>query len=349
MIWRCIRSILFLFDAESIHNFSSFFLKVHSRFIPKEKLLAHKKTKFSLAGFSLDSPLGLAAGFDKNATMIPALRSRGFGFVEIGSVTPRAQAGNPLPRLFRLPHSQALINRMGFNSIGAALVAARLTQLRAGGNLGFPVGVNLGKNRDTPLERAGEDYIVALEKLYAVSDYLVVNLSSPNTPSLTDLQEASFLQPLLSSVCEARDRMARSFGGEARPLFLKISPDLTPEAQIQALGIAMNAGFAGIIASNTSRRRDLPGIDRLDAAVLSQEGGLSGKPLLKETLGNIPRLRTALGPKPCLIAVGGIFSRQDGEALLDSGASLLQAYTGFIYGGPRFPSQFLGLALEKGE
>lgn len=349
MIWRCIRGFLFLFDAEAIHNLSSFFLKIYSQLIPAQKLAPRRKTKFSLAGLVLDSPLGLAAGFDKDAKMIPALRALGFGFVEVGSVTLRPQMGNPAPRLFRLPHSQALINRMGFNSDGADAVAARLAHLRAQGKLGFPVGVNLGKNRDTPLELAGADYVASLEKLYAVSDYLVVNLSSPNTPSLTDLQEANFLQPLLASVHEARDRAAKTSGGLLRPLFLKISPDLKPAAQVQAAGIAMEAGFAGIIASNTSRRRDFKNIQSGDEAVLGQEGGLSGRPLFDETLATIPRLRAALGSKPCLIAVGGIFSRRDGEVLLAAGASLLQAYTGFIYGGARFPSQFMSLGLEKDE
>jgi len=343
MLWTIIRRFLFLLDPELAHDFGCLGLRILSFFTPKKVLLARRKSRFFLAGIPLDSPLGLAAGFDKDAKMIPALRSLGFAFIEVGSVTPLAQPGNPKPRLFRLPHSKALINRMGFNSDGADVVAERLRNLRASGQIAFPIGVNLGKNRNTALEKAHEDYLLAMEKLYAVSDYLVINLSSPNTPSLTDLQEEAFLAPLLGQIRERRDALANGVAGMVRPLFLKISPDLKEEAEKKAIEIAMAVGFSGIIATNTSRRRGFAGLDSRDKKIFSEEGGLSGRPLMEESLTRIKRLRGYMSDKACLIAAGGISSIDDGRACLDAGASLLQVYTGFIYGGPRFAKEFRAL------
>lgn len=289
-----------------------------------------------IAGIPLDSPVGLAAGFDKDGHLVLGLRSLGFGFVEVGTVTPQPQPGNPRPRLFRLPEAHALINRMGFNSEGADAVAQRLTHLRAFATVDFPVGVNLGKNRDTPLENAGDDYVLGLDKLYAVADYLVVNLSSPNTPGLTGLQEGSMLAPLLRRVREARDRQARRVTGHTRELFLKLSPDLTPEARRLAVELAVGEGY-GIIASNTSRRRDFPTLSGVNARVVAEEGGLSGAPLRELALGQIREIRAVAGPKTTLISVGGLADVADARARLDAGADLLQVYTEFVYGGPSLP------------
>lgn len=349
MFWGLLRKIFFLLDPEIAHDLSSFFLRLRSCFVGKKVFSLQRKTKFHLAGIPLDSPLGLAAGFDKDGKMIPALRALGFGFIEIGSVTPEPQSGNPAPRLFRLPHSQALINRMGFNSEGAVAVARRLTKLRANRSCAFPIGINLGKNRETPLERAADDYVKALRILYNVADYLVVNLSSPNTPHLTELQEEAYLKPLLEQVRVARDMEAKKQGGRLRPLLLKISPDLRADAMKKAAEIAIDSGFTGIIASNTSRRREFPGIDPQDRAVLTQEGGLSGAPLGEEARNTVYFLRKTLGPKPLLISAGGIMSMKDGQERLEAGADLLQAYTGFIYGGPCFPRAFQAIDVEKSE
>jgi dihydroorotate dehydrogenase len=277
-------------------------------------------------------------------TAISCLRSLGFGFIEVGTVTPRPQPGNPRPRLFRLPEAHALINRMGFNSQGAEAVAERLTHLRAFARVDFPVGVNLGKNRDTPLERAGEDYVAALERLYTVADYLVVNLSSPNTPGLTGLQEGSLLGPLLRIVREARDRQARRVAGHARALFLKLSPDLTSEARRLAVELAVAEGF-GLIASNTSRRRDFPELSACRATTVAEEGGLSGAPLRSLALDQLREVRAAAGPKTCVISVGGLSDARDARARLEAGANLLQVYTEFVYQGPGFPRKIAaGLA-----
>jgi dihydroorotate dehydrogenase len=267
--------------------------------------------------------------------------------VEVGTVTPRPQAGNPKPRVFRLPEARALVNRMGFNNDGADAVAERLQELRALYPIRFPIGVNLGKNRDTPLERAGEDYVLALEKLHAVGDYVVVNLSSPNTPGLTSLQEASFLGPLLAEVRECRDRLARAQAGTARPLFLKLSPDLLPDARKTAVEIALNEGFTGLIVSNTSRRRDFPELDLVrDRGAVGEEGGLSGQPLRGDSLGQLAQVRRLAGPKATIISVGGLGGPEDARARLDAGADLLQVYTEFVYAGPGYPHQ-MAKALAK--
>jgi dihydroorotate dehydrogenase len=339
MLWKLVRSLLFRLDPEWAHAVGALVLRLRGfRTGGKAKIPRIGGFKVELAGIPLDSPLGIAAGFDKDGHLVLGLRSLGFGFIEVGSVTPRPQPGNPRPRVFRLPEARALINRMGFNSEGADAVAQRLTHLRAFAKVDFPVGVNLGKNRDTPLERAAEDYVTALEKLYSVADYLVVNLSSPNTPGLTGLQEGSTLGPLLKSVREARDRMARKVAGHQRPLLLKLSPDLDSAARKLAVELAVGEGF-GLIASNTSRRRDFPRLDQADAAVVAQEGGLSGAPLRELALQHLAEVRAIAGPKPLLISVGGLSGAEDARARLERGANLLQVYTEFIYSGPSLPAK----------
>lgn len=348
MWWRFTRWFLFHLDPEVAHFFGAIYLRLRG-FVTQGRarpLRVVARRQHELAGFSLESPLGVAAGFDKDGKLLLGLKSLGFGYVEVGSVTPRPQAGNPRPRLFRIPESHALINRMGFNSEGADAVAERLLDLRTMVPIRFPIGVNLGKNRDTPLERAAEDYVEALEKLYGVADYLVINLSSPNTPGLTKLQEGELLKPLLVSVREARDRMGRKGAGAIRPLFLKLSPDLTKEARATAVGTAIEAGFTGIIASNTSRRRDFPGLKDISLGLLSQEGGLSGAPLRTEALEIIKEIRALIDRKHTLISVGGLGGPEDAKARLDAGADLLQVYTEFVYSGLAYPRQ-IARALAK--
>ncbi len=339
MLWKLQRSLLFRLDPEWAHALGALYLRLRGFLTQGEvKIPRISRSKVELAGIPLDSPLGVAAGFDKDGELVLGLRSLGFGFVEVGSVTPRPQSGNPRPRVFRVPEARALINRMGFNSQGAEAVAQRLTHLRAFTSIQFPIGVNLGKNRDTPLERAADDYVLALECLYGVADYLVVNLSSPNTPGLTGLQEGSSLAPLLKQVREARDRVSQKVAGHLRPLLLKLSPDLDSSARKLAVELAVEHGY-GIIASNTSRRRDFPSLAGANAQVVGQEGGLSGAPLKELAVAQIREIRSWAGPKPLLISVGGLADASDARERLDSGANLLQAYTEFIYSGPGFAAR----------
>lgn len=347
MLWKLLRWFLFRLDPEWAHALGAQFLRLRGFTTggrPRAARLGGWKGE--IAGIPLDSPLGLAAGFDKDGHLVLGLRSLGFAFIEVGTVTPRPQPGNPKPRLFRLPEAHALINRMGFNSEGAEAVASRLTHLRAFSTIDFPVGVNLGKNRDTALEKAGDDYVKALDLLYPVADYLVVNLSSPNTPGLTGLQEGALLAPLLRQVRDARDRQARRVPGHTRALFLKLSPDLTPEARRLAVDLAVAEGY-GIIASNTSRRRDFPILAAARASVVAEEGGLSGAPLRELALAQLREVRTAAGPKATIISVGGLADAQDARARLEAGADLLQVYTEFVYCGPSFPRRMVQ-GLQKG-
>lgn len=338
MWWKFLRWLLFRFDPEQAHILGALFLRFRG-FVTRGKakrLPRLSRWKAEIAGISLDSPLGIAAGFDKDAHLVLGLRSLGFGFVEVGTVTPRPQPGNPTPRLFRLPEARALINRMGFNSEGAEAVAQRLTHLRAFAPIEFPIGVNLGKNRDTPLEEAAKDYVLALNHLYGVADYLVVNVSSPNTPGLTGLQEGEGLAPLLREVREAAELQARRAAGHKRSLFLKLSPDLDAAARKRAAELAVEEGY-GIIVSNTSRRRDFPSLAAADAAVVAEAGGLSGAPLQALALEQLREIRAWIGKKPMVISVGGLKDAKDARQRLEAGANLLQVYTEFVYSGPSFP------------
>lgn len=339
MLWKLLRSLLFRLDPEWAHALGAQYLRLRGFTSQGQaKIPRIARCKIELAGIPLESPLGVAAGFDKDGELVLGLHSLGFGFVEVGSVTPRPQPGNPRPRVFRVPEARALINRMGFNSQGSEAVAQRLTHLRAFAPIHFPIGVNLGKNRDTPLERAADDYVLALERLYAVADYLVVNLSSPNTPGLTGLQEGSTLAPLLRQVREARDRSSQKVAGHLRPLLLKLSPDLDTAARKLAVELAVQEGY-GIIASNTSRRRDFPSLSGASAQLVGEEGGLSGAPLKEMALTQLREIRSWVGPKPLLISVGGLSDAKDAIERLENGANLLQAYTEFVYSGPSFPAR----------
>lgn len=339
MIWKLFRSLLFQIPPETAHHLGGFALRIFGFFTQgrRSSFRPAARYRFELAGHRLDSPLGVAAGFDKDGKILLGLHSLGFSYVEVGSVTLRPQGGNPAPRLFRLPEARALINRMGFNSEGADVVADRLEHARAMRAVQFPIGVNIGKNRMTPLERAAEDYVAALEILYSAADYLVINLSSPNTPGLTSLQEGEHLRPLLRAVREKRDLMESRQPGPMRPLFLKISPDLSFEAGKTAVDEAMDAGFSGIIATNTSRQRELPGLEKADKRLVEQEGGLSGAPLRGLAKAWIREIRGWMGPKATLISVGGLDGPEDARERIAAGADLLQVYTEFVYGGPFYP------------
>jgi dihydroorotate dehydrogenase len=291
-------------------------------------------------GLSFPGPVGLAAGFDKDALGTRGLAALGFGFVEVGTVTARAQPGNPRPRMFRLTADGALVNRMGFNNAGARAASARLARSRA--RRGGPVvGVNIGKTRAVPDAEAAADYAASARAVAAVADYVVVNVSSPNTPGLRDLQATDRLTPVLVAVRAALDA---SSGGRRVPLLVKIAPDLA-DADVDAVAdLALGLGLDGIIATNTTVSRD--GLASPASVVAAAgAGGLSGRPLRGRSLAVLRRLRARAGDRLVLIAAGGIETPEDAWERLRAGATLVQAYTGFVYGGPLWPRRMhAGLA-----
>lgn len=279
-------------------------------------------------GKALPAPLGLAAGFDKDAKGVRALLALGFGFVEVGTVTAEAQPGNPKPRLFRLPADRALVNRMGFNNDGAAAAARRLVRRPAG-----VIGINIGKTKRVAEAEALADFTTSAEQLAPLADYLVVNVSSPNTPGLRDLQNVEKLRPLLAAVRAACDRASPM---RRVPLLVKIAPDLADDDIDAVADLALELGLDGIIATNTTISR--AGLATPEAAVTALgNGGLSGAPLKERSLAVLRRLRARVGTKVTLVAVGGIESAEDAWQRIRAGATLVQAYTGFIYGGPAWP------------
>jgi dihydroorotate dehydrogenase len=292
-----------------------------------------------LWGRRLPSPLGVAAGFDKDARGVLGLLMLGYGYVEVGTVTARPQPGNPAPRLWRETDLRALRNRMGFNNDGSAAVAARLRRLRGtpAGRAAF-IGVNIGKNRSTPLDQAAEDYATSAGRLAPYADYLVVNVSSPNTPGLRDLQAVEALRPVLRAVRSAADEATAQLGGAPVPLLVKIAPDL-PDADVDAVAdLVCELGLDGVVAVNTTIAHELG------------DGGLSGPPLLARGLQVVTRLRARLGPDQVVIGVGGVSTAADARAYLTAGATLVQGYTGFIYVGPGYATRIgRGLAAGQGD
>jgi dihydroorotate dehydrogenase len=276
-------------------------------------------------GLRFPNRVGLAAGFDKNAEAVNGLGRLGFGFLEIGTVTPLAQPGRPRPRLFRLPQNYALINRLGFPSEGASIVAARLRRRRYRGI----IGVNIGKNADTPLERAVDDYISCLRSLHGVANYVAVNISSPNTAALRDLHQPERLEPLLTALLTERDALLKGSATRKLPLLLKVSPDLEKLSLESVARVARKVSLDGIIATNTTVRRD-----GTSAPVRAEPGGLSGAPLHPLSLNTVSSLRELLGPTFPIIGVGGIDSVVAALAMREAGADLIQLYTGLIYRGP---------------
>ena len=301
-------------------------------------------------GLSFPGPVGLAAGFDKDARGTRGLAALGFGFVEVGTVTARAQPGNPRPRMFRLTADRALVNRMGFNNAGAAAAAAALgrsrrrSRGRSGGPGGPVVGVNIGKTRAAPDEEAAADYAASARAVAAVADYVVVNVSSPNTPGVRDLQAADRLRPVLVAVRSALDAAVPGRPQGRVPLLVKIAPDLA-DADVDAVAdLALELGLDGIIATNTTVSRDGLASPAAEVAAAGA-GGLSGPPLRARALEVLTRLRERAGDRLVLIAAGGIETPDDAWERLRAGATLVQAYTAFVYGGPLWPRQMhAGLA-----
>ncbi len=295
---------------------------------------ASESCPVELWGLRFRNPLGLAAGWDKDARALPGLAALGFGHVEVGTVKPLPQPGNPTPRVFRLVEDAALINRMGFPGQGADVVAARLAKWRTGSGSAEdrPVlGVNLGRNKDTPNERAVEDYVTLVERFAPLGDYLVINVSSPNTSGLRDLQARAALEGLLGPVVAARNATCQRTARRV-PVLVKISPDLDTIGLADTLEACLTTGVDGVIATNTTLARD-----GLTSAAASETGGLSGAPLTARAdrvLGDALRLLDGRLP---VIAAGGVMTPEDARRKLDLGAALVQIWTGFIYGGPRFP------------
>jgi len=326
MAYALLRPLLFALDPEAAHRITLSTLDaLASLRLGAIAAAAPARCPRRVMGIEFPNPVGLAAGLDKNGDHIDALAALGFGFIEIGTVTPRAQPGNPKPRLFRLPAARALINRMGFNSAGVDHLVAQIRRARFRGVL----GVNIGKNFDTPLERAADDYLACLRKVYPVASYVTVNISSPNTAGLRELQHAAELAPLLASLKQEQARLADAHGRYV-PLAVKIAPDLEP-AQIAAIAALLVAHrIDAAIATNTTLARGA--VAGLPHA--GESGGLSGAPLTEVSRKVVRALARALDGALPVIGVGGILCAADALAMIDAGASLVQLYTGLIYCGP---------------
>lgn len=325
MLYRLARSALFKLDAETAHD-----LTIASfRHSPKLATAAFAGSAVSdpveLLGLRFANRVGLSAGLDKNGECLDAWQRLGFGFVEIGTVTPRPQPGNPKPRMFRLPEHGALINRLGFNNKGVDYLLARVRESSYRGVL----GINIGKNADTPMAHAVDDYLTGLRKVHAHASYVTVNISSPNTRNLRDLQDEQMLNQLLAQIAAEREVLAQRQGRRA-PLLVKIAPDVSG-AQIEGIALAARThGIDGLIATNTTLSR--AGVEGHVHA--DQAGGLSGAPLKDRADATLRELRTRVGADFVLVGVGGIASAQDALAKRAAGADLVQLYTGFIYEGP---------------
>jgi len=310
-MYPLIRTLLFHLDAESAHEFATRQME-RLQEIPLalsfvEKLCERRTASRELLGLTFRNPIGIAAGFDKNALLMPFLAALGFGFLEVGTVTLHPQPGNPKPRMFRDPPRRAIINRLGFNNDGADAVAARLQRYEKR----VPLFVNVGKNRDVPLEGAADAYAACAAKLTKFADVIVINVSSPNTPGLRELQRPEHLERVIRAV------------GRARPLLVKIAPDVDSQ-QLEEIADVCRKLADGMVCTNTT---------------ITPEGGLSGKPLLERSTAVLGEVRKRVGPDFPLVGVGGVFTASDVRTKIDAGANLVQLYTGFIYEGPLLPSR----------
>jgi dihydroorotate dehydrogenase len=333
-MYRLIRPLLFRLDAERAHNL------VFSGLQACESLLAHTGAPRAwthpaleqrLWGITFPNPVGLAAGFDKDARAPHVWPLLGFGFAELGTITAQPQPGNPTPRLFRLPADRALINRLGFNNAGADAAAARLLRLLQRTPSRIPLGINLGKSRVTALADAADDYVRSFRRLAPLASYIVINISSPNTPGLRDLQAEEQLAALLDALGRANAAFATEQRRPGLPLLVKVAPDLADDGLAAVVRAAQAGGAAGLVATNTTIRRD--GLQTR----IEEAGGLSGAPLRDRATEVIRRLRQLAGPTLPIIGVGGIFSAADAYAKIRAGAALVQLYTGMIFAGPRLP------------
>jgi len=352
LMYKLLRLVLFIFPAEGVHHFSMRCLKGLCSWGPTRRLVEwacmpeeHDKLGRELFGLRFPNPVGLGAGFDKNALYLRELAALGFGFVEIGTVTPAAQNGNPKPRLFRLPQDQGLINRMGFNNDGADAIAERLRRWHARPTGPLIIGGNIGKNKVTPNEEAWRDYEICFRTLYPYVDYFVVNVSSPNTPGLRELQDKASLRRILANLQQVNADLAH--GLPQRPLLLKIAPDLNQQQLDDVISLALEIRLDGVVATNTTISREglLTPAERVEAI---GAGGLSGAPLKKLSTEVVRYLCQKMNRQIPVIASGGIFTGEDAREKLDAGASLVQVWTGFIYEGPFVVERICrGLSLSK--
>lgn len=343
-MYKLLRSILFLFGPESVHYFSMNGLKLLCKIPGVKKLIAYSykpqgNLECRILNLEFSNPVGLGAGFDKNACYLNELEALGFGFVEIGTVTPRPQPGNDKPRLFRLPKDKALINRMGFNNDGVEVVAGRLKKWKLSSESGIQgselptpnsrliIGGNIGKNKITPNEEAWKDYEICFKALHDHVDYFVVNVSSPNTPGLRELQEKDSLRKILSNL-----QIQNSKFRIQKPILLKIAPDLTTEQIDDVIDLAMEIKLDGLVATNTTISRE--GLSSQSSVVSSQSGGLSGLPLKQRSTEVVQYISEKTQGRIPIIASGGIFTAADAKEKIKAGASLIQVWTGFIYEGP---------------
>jgi len=341
------RPVLFALDAERAHNLTMAALRAPA--VPRLLAMSGSgddpRLRQQAFGLIFRNPVGLAAGLDKQGAAVPAWSALGFGFAEIGTVTPRPQPGNPLPRLFRLRDDLAVINRFGFNSDGADAVAANLsrsghTRLGPAGPAGLRVGVNLGRNKTTPNEQAVEDYVKAVEVLHSFADYIVINVSSPNTAGLRSLQERDALRPLVEQVVAK----VRAIAPRDIPVLVKVSPDLSEADLLDSVDAAAAGGARGVIATNTTTARE--GL-RSNPELIAEAGGLSGAPLRDRADQVCRTLFRHLHGRIPIVGVGGIFTADDAYGRIRSGAALVQLYTGFIYEGPAMVSRIAAGIAER--
>ena len=333
-MYRWLRPILFQLDPEQAHDLTVYLLHQLGRFprlslALRRLLIPGTPRRVDFCGLEFPNPLGLAAGYDKDGTAWKGLVGLGFGHVEVGTVTPRPQSGNPRPRIFRHPPARAVINRMGFPGKGGRFVAEQLQPRGAGGLRDeIILGVNIGKNKDTPNQEAVKDYLFLLREFAPLADYLVVNVSSPNTIGLRRLQARDHLESLLTALVEAREDLDLP-AGLPLPILVKLAPDLTDPELEDALEAVAQAGVDGVVATNTTVKRPGPA-----ASVYDQEGGLSGQPLREMSTEMITKISQWTGGDLPIIGVGGISSLEDGREKIEAGASLVQVYTGLVYRGP---------------
>jgi len=330
-MYQLARKALFCFDAETSHELTLDLLGAGERLgLIKPLVKAIPSDPVEVMGITFDNPVGMAAGLDKNGDYFHALGQLGFGSVEIGTITPRPQPGNPKPRLFRLPEHEAIINRMGFNNKGVAHLVEQVKKRRFDGVL----GINIGKNFDTPVEQAADDYRTCMAAVYEHADYITVNISSPNTPGLRDLQFGDSLKQLLDSLKE-QQRLLESAQGKYVPVAVKIAPDMDAEAVAQVSEALLGSGLDGVIATNTTIAREAVA----GHLFADEAGGLSGAPVRDKSTDVIRLLAEELKGKLPIIGVGGILSGMDAAEKIRAGASLVQVYSGFIYRGPSLVSE----------
>lgn len=326
MFYNSLRTLLFKLEPELAHRYTLQTLALLHRMHILKLFVEHPPfMPLEQMGLNFRNPVGLAAGLDKNGDYIDALGALGFGFIEVGTVTPKPQIGNPKPRLFRLSSQQAMINRMGFNNKGVDYLVKKAQKRKYAGIL----GINIGKNASTPLEKALDDYRYCLKRVYPYADYVALNISSPNTPGLRNLQSPDYLNQLLLQLKNEQTSLAHRYQKYV-PLVVKISPDLSTDEIEQMATVFSKNGIDGVIATNTTVSRTL-----IEAESTSKEaGGLSGEPLFSRATEVLKQLRAVLDKEIPIIASGGIMSRQEAQEKIDSGASLVQLYSGLIYQGP---------------